>query len=277
MANFFPRWTNWIPLQLAICAGVLGFGALVAVAYYFTPKYTRVGYEPAQPVPFRHDIHAGQLGLDCRYCHSFVEESGHANVPTNQTCVNCHGVGLGGILANSPKLAKVQEARETGKPIAWRRVHQLPDYAYFDHSVHVNRGVSCVSCHGKVDEMVTVRHEEPLSMGWCLDCHRSPEKALRPVDEVFNLDWKPEELDRAKFYSGIVEDGGDAAAMMALIKGEAPPEKGPGAAGDAPSVDDLVKAADDEFGEAVTQREVGLQLKRHWNVSPPETCAACHR
>ena len=219
MANFFPKWTNWVPLQLAICGGLLVLGAVVGAAYYFTPKYTRVGYEPAQPVPFRHDLHVGQLGLDCRYCHSYVEESNHANVPTNQTCINCHG-DRGKILLDSEKLAPVRKAAETGEPIKWRRVHQLPDYAYFDHSVHVNRGVSCVSCHGKINEMEVVRHEKPLIMGWCLDCHRSPEQALRPLDEVFNLDWDPQEVDRKEFYGDLLDDGADAAEILKYITGD---------------------------------------------------------
>ena len=271
MANIFPKWTNWVPLQLAICGGLLVFGAVVAVAYYFTPKYTRVGYEPTQPVPFRHDLHVGQLGLDCRYCHSFVEESNHANVPTNQTCVNCHGVGLGNVLADSTKLKPVHEARETGKPIEWRRVHELPDYAYFDHSAHVNRGVSCVSCHGKINEMEVVRHDKPLSMGWCLDCHRSPEDALRPLDEVFNLDWKPEEVSRDQFYTDLLGEGADAGKLYEQITGEKAED------GKVPSTEDLVKAAADKFGESVTQKEIGIQLKHHWQISPPESCAACHR
>ncbi len=271
MANFFPRWTNWIPLQVAICAGVLGLGAVVAVAYYFTPKYTRVGYEPSQPVPFRHDLHVGQLGLDCRFCHSYVEESGHANVPTNQTCVNCHGVGLGGILADSPKLAPIQEARKTGEPIAWRRVHQLPDYAYFDHSVHVSRGVSCVSCHGKINEMEVVRHDQPLSMGWCLDCHRSPENALRPLEEIFNLDWNPEDVDRALFYAKLMGGESSPNEIMEVITGKEQ-------TGDVkPTLDEVVAAAEEHFGDSVTQKEIGIQLKHHWQIAPPESCAGCHR
>ena len=181
-------------LPLWVIVGVLTIGGMVTagVTYYFTPKYTRVGYTPSQPVAFSHRIHAGQLGMDCRYCHSFVEESGHANVPATQTCWNCHQH----VKKDSPNLAKVVESMETGEAIPWVKVHQVPDYAYFDHSVHVTRGVSCVDCHGRVDEMTKVSHDQPMSMSWCLDCHRAPEQKLRPLDQVTNLGWKPENVDR---------------------------------------------------------------------------------
>ncbi len=181
-------------MPLWVIVGVLTIGGVVTagVTYYFTPKYTRVGYAPSQPVPFSHKIHAGQLGMDCRYCHSFVEESGHANVPATQTCWNCHQH----VKKDSPNLAKVAESIETGEAIPWVKVHKVPDYAYFNHSVHVNRGVSCVECHGRVDEMTVVRHDQSLSMSWCLDCHRSPGDKLRPLDQVTNLGWSPEGVDR---------------------------------------------------------------------------------
>lgn len=181
-------------LPLWVIVGVLTIGGVVTagVTYYFTPKYTRVGYTPSQPVPFSHKIHAGQLGMDCRYCHSFVEESGHANIPATQTCWNCHQH----VKKDSPNLVKVAQSMETGESIPWVKVHKVPDYAYFNHSVHVNRGVSCVECHGRVDEMTVVRHDQSLSMGWCLDCHRAPEQKLRPLDQITNLGWNPENVDR---------------------------------------------------------------------------------
>jgi hypothetical protein len=190
MANIFPRWTNWLPIKVVICIGVTLTAVSAGVWYYFTPKYTRVGYMPTQPVPFSHAIHVGQLGMDCRYCHSNVEVSSHANVPTTQTCMNCHN----SIQKGNTKLKAVEESWATGRPIEWVRIHQVPDYAYFDHSVHVNRGVSCVSCHGQINQMEVVYHHEPQSMGWCLSCHRNPEDHLRPVEHITNLDWKPEEL-----------------------------------------------------------------------------------
>ena len=195
MANLFPKATNLIVLQAGAALGLVGTLAARAVWYYFTPKYSRVGYQPVQPVYFQHDLHVGQLGLDCRYCHSFVEKSGFSNYPTTQTCMNCHAI----VQKDNPRLAPVRDSWATGKPIAWVKIHNVPDYAYFNHSAHVNRGVSCVSCHGKVNEMNVVFQSQSQSMGWCLSCHRHPEMAVRPIapdqpgglSPVFNLDWTP--------------------------------------------------------------------------------------
>lgn len=184
MSNIFPKSANKLPLQIVIYLVVLAGIATAGVTYYMTPKYTRVGYAPVQPVPFSHKLHAGELGLDCRYCHSNVDQSGHSNIPTAQTCMNCHSL----VKADSPLLAVVRQSYETGDPVPWVNVHELPDFAYFNHAAHVNRGVSCVECHGKVHEMEVVRHEQPLSMAFCLDCHRAPESRVREPQDVFNLD-----------------------------------------------------------------------------------------
>jgi hypothetical protein len=269
MGNFFPRWTNWVPLKLAVAAVFVVIGVSVAMPYYATPKYTRVGYQPTQPVPFSHKIHAGQLGLDCRYCHSFGERSSHSNVPANQVCFNCHGAGKGQIKLASPKLEPVRKAMETNKPIEWVKIHKAPDYVYFNHSAHLNRGISCVSCHGKVNEMEVVHHDQPQSMGWCLDCHRNPEKNLRPLTEVTNLDWKPESLDRDGFYKGLLDKKVSADDIAVAITGDEHTKGGDLAA--------LVKLAEGKYGKSVTQKEVGLQLKKHWEIQPPQDCTACHR
>jgi len=164
--------------------------------YYGSPVYTDVGFRPTQPIDYSHKLHAGDLGIDCRYCHSNVEVSPHANVPPTQTCMNCHTL----ILPESEKLLPVRESHQVGIPIEWVRVHMLPDYAYFDHSAHLRAGVGCISCHGRVDQMAKVQQVEPLSMGWCLDCHRDPAKHLRPPSEVTNMTWTPPEnqLERAQ-------------------------------------------------------------------------------
>jgi hypothetical protein len=128
-----------------------------------------------------------QLGMDCRYCHSFVEVAAHSNLPTTQVCMNCHQ----GVQKDNPKLAPLHESWRTGKPIEWVQIHKTPDYVYFNHAAHVNRGVSCVSCHGRVDKMDVVHHAESHSMSWCLDCHRAPENALRPLDKITDLGWTP--------------------------------------------------------------------------------------
>jgi hypothetical protein len=170
----------------ALVAAILG---LVALYYYGPQQYTRVGYAPVQPVAFSHAQHAGQLGLSCLYCHTGVEESSVAKIPPSQTCMTCHLA----IKADSPKLELVKASYEKGTPIPWIRVHKTPDYVFFNHAAHVKRGVGCVSCHGHVSEMPVVVHDQPLSMGWCLECHREPENQLRPIAEATNLSWRPAE------------------------------------------------------------------------------------
>ncbi len=184
MSNIFPKSANKLPLQIVIFLCVLGGIATAGATYYMTPKYTRVGYAPVQPVPYSHALHVGQLGLDCRYCHSNVDKAGYANLPTSQTCMNCHSA----VKKDSPLLAVVRQSYESGDPVPWVKVHELPDFAYFNHSAHVNRGVSCVECHGKINEMDVVTHAQPLSMGFCLDCHRAPESRVRAPGDIYNLD-----------------------------------------------------------------------------------------
>jgi len=164
------------------------------VWYYGSPKYTDVGYRPEQPVPYSHALHVGQLGLDCRYCHFSVEVSPVATVPPTQTCMNCHKI----VLRDSARLAPVRESFATGRPLRWVRVHNLPDYAVFNHAAHVRAGVGCASCHGDIHRMEVVMQVQPLSMSWCLDCHRNPVPHLRPAEEVTNMEWFPPQ-DQAEF------------------------------------------------------------------------------
>jgi hypothetical protein len=184
MSKIFPKSANALPLQILIFLGILGGVAAAGITYYATPAYLRVGYAPVQPVPFEHSLHAGQLGIDCRYCHAGVEKSGTSSVPAAQTCMNCHST----IKAQSPLLEPVRQSYQTGDPVPWVKIHAVPDYVYFNHSVHVNRGVSCVECHGKVNEMSVVHQDQPHSMSWCLDCHRNPAARVRDPKDVFNLD-----------------------------------------------------------------------------------------
>lgn len=183
MRFVFPRWTNLIPTIAAAGAPVVLAGAIGFVWYWFSPSYTDVGYQPEQPVPFSHKLHAGSLGMDCRYCHNTVERAARAAIPPTETCMNCHRI----VKQDSPKLEVVRNSAETGEPIPWVRVHQLPDYAYFDHSIHLAASVGCVSCHGRVDQMEKVTLSQSLSMGWCLECHRDPSPHLRPQKEITNM------------------------------------------------------------------------------------------
>lgn len=195
LSPLFPRWTNHLP-ALVTALLVAGAPAVVFfVDYYFSPKFTDVGYAPLQPVPYSHQLHAGMLGMDCRYCHQNVERGPHATVPATQTCMNCHGT----IRTSSPLLEPVRQSAATGEALPWVKVHMLPDYAYFDHSAHVRvgtkglAGIGCASCHGRIDQMEVVRQVEPLSMRWCLECHRSPEKHLRPISEITNMAYEHDE------------------------------------------------------------------------------------
>jgi hypothetical protein len=186
MSAVFPKWMNRLPLMIVVGVLLIGGGVVAGVWYYFTPKYTRVGYQPIQPVAFSHKVHVDQLGLDCRYCHHDVERSWFSNIPSASTCMNCHNQ----VLKDDPRLALVRESVATGRPIAWVQVHKVPDYVYFNHSVHVNRGISCVECHGRIDQMDEVYHAKPLSMSFCLDCHRDPASFIRPLDKITDLGWR---------------------------------------------------------------------------------------
>lgn len=183
MAQIFPEWTNRLPIYLIFGLAIVVVGSVAFVWYYFSPWYTDVGYRPVQPVDYSHKLHAGDLGLDCRYCHSNVEFSSVANVPSTQTCMNCHEI----IKTESEKLAPVRESWKNGVPIEWIRVHRLPDYAYFSHEAHLRAGVGCYSCHGNVSRMDVVIQKKPLSMSWCLDCHRNPAPYLRSPDELTSM------------------------------------------------------------------------------------------
>jgi Cytochrome c7 and related cytochrome c len=188
MAQIFHHSTNTI-------AKASIFGALFAVAGGLwlvlqvnrTPYVTQANVARDQPVPFSHQHHVGGMGLDCRYCHTSVETSAVAGIPPTKTCMNCHAQ----IWADSPMLEPVRESFRSDRSIPWVRVHDLPDFAYFDHSAHVNKGVGCTTCHGRVDQMPLVWQEHSLQMEWCLECHRNPQRYVRPKAEVFNVAYEP--------------------------------------------------------------------------------------
>lgn len=188
----FPRWANYLLPLLVVGAVGGGLYLPVLVGSALSADTLNVGYMPEQPIPYSHKLHVDELGMDCRYCHTSVEDAAHANIPHTQVCINCHNPDAGnGIRKDSDQLAALRESHATGEPIEWIRVHDLPDFVYFDHSAHVNKGVSCLECHGRVDKMEEVYQAESLSMAWCLECHREPEKHLRPREEVTNLAWAP--------------------------------------------------------------------------------------
>lgn len=240
MSLVFPKWTNAIPAAIAVGGGLATVAIVAGGWYYMTPDYTEVGYEPIQPVDYSHRIHVNQLGLDCRYCHTNVEESDHSNVPDTATCMNCHTgdpvtdqAYLNNTLWKAHKtnqnLMKVRSSYASGEPIRWRRVHKVPEYAQFNHSVHVHAGVSCVSCHGQVNELAVVRQEKSLAMGWCLDCHRNPEKNLVRVSDTDPTLPKITDLDAIKRQL-----------------------------------------------ESADQRETGRAIAAELQIEPPQSCGSCH-
>ena len=237
----FPRWTNKFLALLAVLLVAGGAYASVLFLGVTSPVTLNSGYRPEQPVPFSHALHAGELKMDCRYCHTSVDKSAHSTVPATQTCINCHSPKTS---ANSPtsgsptysaihsesnKLKPVHESWRTGESVHWIRIHRLPDFVYFNHSAHVNRGVSCVTCHGRVDKMEIVQQAKDQSMAWCIDCHRNPEPHLRPVDQITNLAW----------HAGNEDDSAETISTKQL--------------------------------------ELGKALKAEKNINPQTNCAVCHR
>jgi hypothetical protein len=188
MAQLFPEFTNTLA-RISVPALLLG---LVAVGWgfhagLFSAYTTEVNVPVQQTVPFSHEHHVGGLGIDCRYCHTSVETSSFAGIPPTETCMTCHSQ----VWRDAPVLAPVRESWATGKPLHWARVNKLPDYVYFDHSIHVQKGVACVSCHGRIDRMPLTWKAHSLYMRWCLDCHRAPEQRVGSVSEVFAMKDEP--------------------------------------------------------------------------------------
>ena len=227
MKPIFPKGIDDLKPVIFLTALPSVIGIVLIVNFYFTDAHLSVGYMPDQPIPFSHRLHAGEMGIDCRYCHTNVEKSPHASVPPAQVCMNCHSQ----VKKDSPVLetlrSRFQKFKEVSKkvdsqdinvkvvndeylkPIPWVRIHNLPDYAFFDHSAHVNANVGCVECHGRIDQMTVVKQTKPLTMFWCLDCHRNYENHVRPdhvsiTDMAWNWD-NEETVKEADFKKALLE------------------------------------------------------------------------
>ncbi len=238
----FPPWTDRVRPILGVTVFAAPIYVIGLIWYAWSPETINVGYQPEQPIPYSHAVHAGELGLDCRYCHTTVENSAFAAIPPTETCLNCHNPedGKAGVHKQSPKLKALHESVATGEPIPWVKVHDLPDYVFFNHSIHVTSGVSCVECHGRVDQMETVRTVKSMAMGFCLDCHRDPDPHLRPADKVTNLAWNPNDAELR--------------AMLDLSEGEAR-----------------------RFDHEGLRRELGSRLRAAHDINPKDDCSTCHR
>lgn len=188
MAALFPRWSNTVARLTAgtlLATPIVGIGALML--YVRTPLVTGQAHPVEQPVEFDHRHHVGDEGIDCRYCHTTVESGPSAGIPSTSLCMSCHNQ----IWNKSPLTQVVRSHYFSDRPIPWNRVHNLPDFVYFNHAIHVNKGVGCSTCHGRVDQMAAVEQVAPLTMSWCLECHRAPEQHLRPLDQITSMTWEP--------------------------------------------------------------------------------------
>lgn len=190
MAQVFNRSANTVA-RASLVFGPVGLFAVAAILWflYYSPAVTMVGIRRDQPIPFSHARHVGHNGIDCRYCHTSVEKSNFAGIPPTETCMTCHSQ----ILSNAAMFKPLQDSWKTGKPLKWARIYDLPDFVYFDHSIHIAKGVGCTTCHGEIDKMTLTYKATTLHMQWCLDCHKAPEKYLRPADQVFSVTWQAPE------------------------------------------------------------------------------------
>lgn len=227
MAQIFPRWTNQTPRLITIGA-LTGLAVLTFALYWWaSPYHTDVGYKPKQPVPYSHALHAGELKMDCRYCHVSVEQGAIAGVPPTQTCMNCHAQ----VKKGSEQLKAVYESWNDGKgekSIEWVRIHKLPDFAFFNHSAHVAFGVGqnraaigCETCHGRIDTMEVVRQVSPLSMAWCLDCHSNPTINIRPLEAVTAMGWSAgvEWQERQREIAATINPPGSLSGAQRYVDG----------------------------------------------------------
>jgi hypothetical protein len=199
MAQFFPHSANaYAKMSLALLAIFAGGLGLAADRLQRSPWVTKEGVRLEQPVPFSHNHHVSGLGIDCRYCHTSVENSSFAGIPPTKTCMNCHSQ----IWTNAPMLEPVRASYRDNKSLHWTRIHDLPDFVYFSHEIHVNKGVGCKSCHGPVDQMPLMYQDASLQMEWCLSCHRKTENFLRPREEIFNMAYEPPSQAKPVAFAG---------------------------------------------------------------------------
>jgi hypothetical protein len=248
-----------------------------------SPWVTRQGQRPDQPVPFSHKHHVQGLGLQCQYCHTTVEKSSYAGIPPTRTCMNCHAQ----IWTNAQLLQPVRNSWYTGQSIPWIKVHDLPDFVFFSHEIHVNKGIGCESCHGKVDEMPLMYAQNTLQMEWCLDCHRNPAKNLRPTSEIYNMAWEKPAGDKPVWCAAVADAAGVPTAQSVSCTRTDPDGNAAVAAATKPAA--LLKpvslttggaAPAVQFEKFTSQEDLGLFLVKQYNIRTPKdlmSCEVCHR
>lgn len=204
MAQVFSPGSNTLA-KASIVGLLLGVPTLGGALFAMNMTYGTQIYVPLdQPVQFSHKHHVGDDGIDCRYCHTSVDKSAYAGIPQTDTCMSCHSQ----LWSDAPMLQVVQESKRTNKPIVWNRVHDLPDYTYFNHSIHVNKGVPCQTCHGQIDQMPQTWKTRTLAMDWCVDCHKNPGSQLRPKEYVYSMKWKPpkDKVQREALQAALIKE-----------------------------------------------------------------------
>lgn len=305
MAQVFDRSSNALARFSLVLTGLIVISLGVALdQLQRSPWVTKQGQRPDQPVPFSHKHHTEGLGLQCQYCHVQVEKAAYAGIPPTKTCINCHAQ----IWTNAALLEPVRQSWATGASIQWIRVHDLPDYVYFNHDIHVNKGIGCASCHGRVDEMPLMYQQNTLQMEWCLNCHRNPAVNLRPVSEIYNMAWAGPSSDKPVWCASTVKGGataqnvactttnpGAAGTEVAMLQNAGIPTNAGGSAqsgtrmeqpenlgrgqtvSDGPPTGIMVPASYQKF---TSQIELGKYLTSQYHIRTPaelSSCETCHR
>jgi hypothetical protein len=289
MPQIFDRSSNALARMSLVLTGLIVIALGVTLdQLQRSPWVTRQGERPDQPVPFSHKHHVQGLGLQCQYCHTTVEKSSYAGIPPTRTCMNCHAQ----IWTNAQLLQPVRDSWYTGQSIAWTKVHDLPDFVYFSHEIHVNKGIGCASCHGRVDQMPLMYAQNTLQMEWCLDCHRNPSKNLRPTSQIYNMAWDKPAEDHPVWCSAADDRDGVPTAQSVSCTTKNPGNGGPemaslqmplhaaanGLAGDVSAA--TLPAAPPSYTKFTSQEDLGKFLVVHYKIRTPKdlmSCEVCHR
>ena len=290
MAQIFDRSSNALARASLVLSGLIVIALGVTLnELQRSPWVTRQGQRPDQPVPFSHKHHVEGLGVQCQYCHVSVEKSSYAGIPPTKTCMNCHAQ----IWTNAQLLQPVRDSWATGQSLVWTKVHDLPDFVYFSHEIHVNKGLGCASCHGRVDMMPLMYEQNTLQMEWCLDCHRNPSKNLRPTSQIYNMAWESPAEDRPVWCSASDVASGVPTAQGVNCVTKEPSGEGPevaslqlplkgtiGTSGLAGDVAAATMPAAPVFKKFTSQEDLGHFLVDRYKIRTPKeltSCEVCHR
>ncbi len=288
MAQIFDRSSNALARASLVLTGLIVIALGVTLdQLQRSPWVTRQGQRPEQPVPFSHKHHVQGLGLQCQYCHVTVEKSSYAGIPPTKTCINCHAQ----IWTNAQLLEPVRASWATGQSVVWTKVHDLPDFVYFSHEIHVNKGLGCATCHGRVDMMPLMYAQNTLQMEWCLDCHRNPAKHLRPTSELYNMAWEKPAQERpvwcavsdvqsgvptAQGVSCTTDNPEGAGAQVASL--QLPLRGSRGLTGDVAAA--VMPVAPLSYKKFTSQDDLGHFLVERYKIRTPKeltSCEVCHR